>query len=138
MKVESTLSSPSWNGSKLVVLFKTRYGGAGLHTAEPILAPKTLRQENQQFEVQAVVMFITHKHRRIKKNFFFKTGFLSLCSPGCPGTHSVDQAGLELRNPPASAYQVLGLKACTTIARQNFFFQSLRLSEDRHRDRQAF
>jgi hypothetical protein len=21
-----------------------------------------------------------------------------LCSPGCPGTHSVDQAGLKLRN----------------------------------------
>ena len=39
------------------------------------------------------------------------------CSPGCPGTHSVDQAGLELRNPPASASQVLGLKACATIAR---------------------
>jgi hypothetical protein len=38
---------------------------------------------------------------------------VSLCSPGCPGTHSVDQAGLELRNPPASASQVLGLKACT-------------------------
>jgi hypothetical protein len=31
----------------------------------------------------------------------------SLCSPGCPGTHSVDQAGLELRNPPASASQEL-------------------------------
>jgi hypothetical protein len=28
---------------------------------------------------------------------------VSLCSPGCPGTHSVDQAGLELRNSPASA-----------------------------------
>jgi hypothetical protein len=28
---------------------------------------------------------------------------VSLCSPGCPGTHSVDQAGLELRNPPTSA-----------------------------------
>jgi hypothetical protein len=28
---------------------------------------------------------------------------VSLCSPGCPGTHSVDQAGLKLRNPPASA-----------------------------------
>ena len=27
----------------------------------------------------------------------------SLCSPGCPRTHSVDQAGLELRNQPASA-----------------------------------
>jgi hypothetical protein len=36
---------------------------------------------------------------------------VSLCSPGCPGTHSVDQAGLELRNLPASASQVLGLKA---------------------------
>jgi hypothetical protein len=42
---------------------------------------------------------------------------VSLCSPGCPGTHSVDQAGLELRNLPASASQVLGLKACTTTAR---------------------
>jgi hypothetical protein len=32
---------------------------------------------------------------------------VSLCSPGCPGTHSVDQVGLELRNSPASAFQVL-------------------------------
>jgi hypothetical protein len=37
-----------------------------------------------------------------------------LCSPGCPGTHSVVQAGLELRNPPVSASQVLGLKVCAT------------------------
>jgi hypothetical protein len=44
--------------------------------------------------------------------WFFKTGFFY--SPGCPGTHLVDQAGLELRNPPASAYRVLGLKACAT------------------------
>jgi hypothetical protein len=28
---------------------------------------------------------------------------VSLYSPECPGTHSVDQTGLELRNPPASA-----------------------------------
>jgi hypothetical protein len=28
---------------------------------------------------------------------------ISLYSPGCPGTRSVDQGGLELRNPPASA-----------------------------------
>ena len=27
---------------------------------------------------------------------------VSLCSSGCPGTHFVDQAGLELRNLPAS------------------------------------
>jgi hypothetical protein len=39
---------------------------------------------------------------------------VSLRSPGCPGTHFVDQAGLELRNPPASASPVLRLKACAT------------------------
>jgi hypothetical protein len=43
---------------------------------------------------------------------FSRQGF-SLCSPGCPETHSVDQAGLD---PPASASQVLGLKACATTA----------------------
>jgi hypothetical protein len=41
---------------------------------------------------------------------------VSLYSPGYPGTHSVDQVGLELKNPPASASKVLGLKACTTTA----------------------
>jgi hypothetical protein len=49
--------------------------------------------------------------------FFFFLVFwdrVSLCSPGCPGTHSVDQTGLELRNPPASASQVLRLKVCAT------------------------
>jgi hypothetical protein len=40
---------------------------------------------------------------------------VSLCSPGCPGTHSVDQAGLELTeiHLPLPPSQVLGLKACT-------------------------
>jgi hypothetical protein len=37
-----------------------------------------------------------------------------LYSPGCPGTHFVDQAGLKLRNLPASASRVLGSKACAT------------------------
>ena len=41
---------------------------------------------------------------------------VSLCSVGCPGTHSVDQACLELRHPPASASQVLGLKVCAALA----------------------
>jgi hypothetical protein len=49
---------------------------------------------------------------------FYFIGFfqdrVSLCSSGCPGTPFVDQAGLELRNPLASASQVLGLKVCTT------------------------
>ena len=47
---------------------------------------------------------------------------VSLCSPGCPGTHSVDQAGLELRNLPVSASQVLGLKAYASIAQLYIFF----------------
>jgi hypothetical protein len=38
---------------------------------------------------------------------FFETEFLCIDSPGYPETHSVDQAGLKLRNPPASASQVL-------------------------------
>jgi hypothetical protein len=49
--------------------------------------------------------------------FFVFRDRVSLCSPGCPGAHSVDQAGLELRNLPASASQVLGLKACAITAR---------------------
>jgi hypothetical protein len=43
---------------------------------------------------------------------FFEKGFLCVAL-GYPGTCSVDQAGLKLRNSPASASQVLGLKACT-------------------------
>ena len=53
---------------------------------------------------------------------FFSFAFLlsrdgvSLCSPGCPGTRSVNQAGLELINPPTSASQGLGSQACATTA----------------------
>ena len=56
--------------------------------------------------------------------FFFLLVFqdrVSLYSPGCPGTYSVDQAGLELRNLSASASQVLGLKVCPTTAQLHFF-----------------
>jgi hypothetical protein len=51
-----------------------------------------------------------------KKCCFFETR-VSLYSPGCPGTHSEDQAGLELRDSPASASWMLGLRACATTAR---------------------
>jgi hypothetical protein len=44
---------------------------------------------------------------------------VSLHSPGCPGTHSVDHAGLKFRNLPAFASKVLGLKACATTAWQD-------------------
>jgi hypothetical protein len=47
---------------------------------------------------------------------------VSLYSPGCPGAHSVDQAGLELRNLPVSASQVLGLKACATTSQLILLF----------------
>jgi hypothetical protein len=53
--------------------------------------------------------------------FFFFRDRVSLYSPGCPGTHSVDQAGLELRNSPASASRVLGLKACATTPGNSHF-----------------
>lgn len=48
--------------------------------------------------------------------FWLVWGFVrvSLSSPGCPRTSFVDQAGLELKDPPAFAYRVLGLKAYTT------------------------
>lgn len=32
---------------------------------------------------------------RLKKNLFFK-GYVSPCSPSCPGTYPIDQADLEL------------------------------------------
>jgi hypothetical protein len=54
--------------------------------------------------------------------FLFFRDRVSLCSPGCPGTHSVDQAGLELRNLPASASRVLGLKACATMPGKKVLF----------------
>jgi hypothetical protein len=48
---------------------------------------------------------------------------ISLCSPDCPETHSVVQAGPELGNLPASASQKLELKACATTARHVSMFQ---------------
>jgi hypothetical protein len=46
---------------------------------------------------------------------------VSLCiSPDCPGTFSVDQAGLELRDLPASTSLELGLKARVTMTHLNF------------------
>jgi hypothetical protein len=50
---------------------------------------------------------------------FFKTWFPCSAS-GYPRTHSVDEAGLELRDSPVSASQVLGLKGCATIAQFKF------------------
>jgi hypothetical protein len=51
--------------------------------------------------------------KKVILRFFFQDR-VSLYSPGCPATHSADQIGLKLRNLPASASRVLGLKACIT------------------------
>jgi hypothetical protein len=51
--------------------------------------------------------FVLMIYKKESVGFVCLVGFsetrVSLYNPGCPGTHSVDQAGLELRNPPASA-----------------------------------
>ena len=48
-----------------------------------------------------------HSSSAIYESSDFFRDRVSLYSPGCPGPHFVDQAGLELRNPPASASGVL-------------------------------
>ena len=53
---------------------------------------------------------------------------VSLCIPGCPGTHAADQASPEFEDLLSSASRVLGLKACASTARLkqifSFFFFS--------------
>jgi hypothetical protein len=57
-------------------------------------------------------------------SFVFLRRFLCVALAVLELTHLVDQAGLELRNPPVSASQVLGLKACAATAWLCFKFLS--------------
>jgi hypothetical protein len=72
-----------------------------------------------------LIVFIWFVYLFVWFCFVFFRGRASLCSSGCPGTHFVDQAGLELRNLPASASGVLGLKACATTPSSHWFFVCL-------------
>ena len=61
---------------------------------------------------QLVVLFVLFFQDRVSR-----------CSPGCPGTHFINQTGLELpeiqRSAPLSLrllFRVLGLKVCSTTA----------------------
>jgi hypothetical protein len=54
--------------------------------------------------------------------FFSRQVFFSLYFPGYPGTYSVYQPGLKLRNLPASVSEVLGLKECITTTWQSHCF----------------
>jgi hypothetical protein len=69
-----------------------------------LLVYKSLDSINQRLAIPAIPVLFCFRDR------------VSLYSPGFPGPHSVDQAGFKLRNLPASASQVLGLKACATTA----------------------
>lgn len=43
-------------------------------------------------------------------------------SPGCPGAHSVEEAGLEFTDPPAS--QVLGLKRHSVVVSKKIYSEA--------------
>jgi hypothetical protein len=82
-----------------------------------ITTTKTLPVESPYFRKVGRWGAREHFIRTATKESFFLMVFqdrVSLYSPGCPGAHFVDQAGLELRNSPASASRVLGLKTCDT------------------------
>ena len=69
---------------------------------KPKTPPQTTNQPTKQ----------TNKNNKKQNN----ASRISLYCPDCPRTHSVDQAGLRVRNLLASASKVLGLKVCTTTA----------------------
>jgi hypothetical protein len=73
----------------------------------------------------AVLSFLPWNHGTF---FFFFFDRVSLYSPGYPGTHFVDQAGLKLRNLPASASQMQGLKSCATTAQPSTMELSIKLT----------
>ena len=65
---------------------------------------------------QLIIKTVPHKRMSVFFVCLFVFGSrVSLYIPGCPGPPFVDQAGLELRNLPASAFQVMGLNVCATM-----------------------
>ena len=65
----------------------------GCHLTESVSA--LMMEEHWDFFCIIIIIFLRNR--------------VYLYSPGCPGAHSVEQAGLELRNPPASASQSAGI-----------------------------
>jgi hypothetical protein len=88
-------------------------------TSHAIITLKTVVIQYALFEACTHISKLLHEVLGSMFHFFclFVLVFrdrVSLYSPGSPGTHFVDQAGLELRNLPASASRVVRLKACAT------------------------
>lgn len=76
-----------------------------------VTPPQAIRRL-QPTEVSKVPALTPTGHiHRIKLFFFFKDR-VSLCSPGCPGTLCRPSCPQTHRDPPASAFWVLGLKVC--------------------------
>ncbi|GAB1303100.1 Cleavage stimulation factor subunit 2 [Apodemus speciosus] len=74
-----------------------------VHVAGPGSGPNvSMNQQNPQAPQAQSLETIERRNSRNRR-------WVSLYSPGCPRTHSVDQTGLELRNPPASASQSAGI-----------------------------
>ena len=86
---------------------------------------------NQYIDLPVVLKetLFQKKECRMEGNIIFVHLFgvfrdrVSLYCTGCPHTHSVDQAGLELRELPASASQVLGLKLYSTTTQHSNIFK---------------
>jgi hypothetical protein len=101
--------SPSWN--RELRTMKLRWLSPHCSIIDPNLWDGTTQSEFVLQDKSPLLFFIFFF---LFFCFLFLRDSVSLYSPGCPGTHFVDRAGLELRNLPASASQVLGLKACAT------------------------
>jgi hypothetical protein len=88
-------------------------------------------EQINEYDVFATVT-LSQTHTHTLYSFFFFSFFfffwdrVSLYSPGCPGTHFVNQAALKLRNPPASTSRVLGLQACATMPGHTVFLNGSR------------
>jgi hypothetical protein len=87
--------------------FKAEWKPIPTRAFETDITTEEVLKIHETLEMQEHVIFHWFQSRNFVLFLFFRDR-ISLYSPGCPGTHSVDQAGLELRNLPASASRVLG------------------------------
>ncbi|GAB1301304.1 N(6)-adenine-specific methyltransferase METTL4 [Apodemus speciosus] len=106
----TTVSGNEDEGSCEVIIQKYGFRSELFNVTKPYITPAVHKERQQSNKNENLV---TSDNQEASGSV---GKVVSLCSPSCPGTHSVDQAGLELRNLPASASQVLGLKARATTA----------------------
>jgi hypothetical protein len=104
--------------------------GSSLESMNEFLDAMYIKQDNERVLPMTYCLLIIHRFLGFVVVVVFVCLFVfqdrvSLCSPGCPGTHSVDQAVLELRNSPVSASRVLGSKACATMPGQFLAFLTM-------------